>query len=196
MADETTNSTPMPMPEMMDMRPFYSLANEVGEVKTKVADSIFENYKLQVAQTNDINNRAMQTAFHTGSAIEAVKDATMSQFLQTQLSLANSSAKSAAEFAATQTRVMEQGESTRGLIGSIDRENLNTALINTNTALYGNNVAYLGLGSAVGGLNSAYQSANTASALNAFQSQYANQGVINTGTATDIAQTANPTKIG
>lgn len=175
--------------------PFYALSREVEAVKTKVSDSIFENYKLQVAQTNDINNRAMQTAFHTDSALAAVKQATMDQFVQTQLSIARSDAQNAAQFAATQARVMEQGEATRALIGAIDRQNLNTALINTNTALVGGGIAYQGLGLAYGGLNSAYQSANTSSAINAFQSQLATQGVVNTGTMTGTTQTANPTSI-
>ena len=177
------------------MDPFYALAQEVESVKTKVSDSIFENYKLQVAQTNDINNRAMQTAFHTDAALAAVKQATMDQFIQTQLSLARSDAQNAAQFAATQTRVMEQGEATRALISAINRENLNTALINTNTALVGGGLAYNGLGLAYGGLNSAYQSANVTSAVNAFQSQLASQGVVNTGTMTGTTQTNTPTSI-
>ena len=178
------------------MDPFYALAQEVESVKTKVSDSIFENYKLQVAQTNDINNRAMQTAFHTDAALAAVKQATMDQFIQTQLSLARSDAQNAAQFAATQTRVMEQGEATRALISAINRENLNTALINTNTALVGGGVAYGGLGLAYGGLNSAYQSANVNSAVNAFQSQIDNQRVVNTGAMTGTTQTNTPTSIG
>ena len=177
------------------MDPFYALAQEVESVKTKVSDSIFENYKLQVAQTNDINNRAMQTAFHTDAALAAVKQAVMDQFVQTQLALARSDAENAARFAATQTRIMEQGEATRALIGAINRENLNTALINTNTALVGGGLAYAGLGLAYGGLNSAYQSANVNSAINAFQSQLNSQGVINTGTMAGTTQTNTPTII-
>jgi hypothetical protein len=179
---------------MMD--PFYALAQEVESVKEKVSDSIFENYKLQVAQTNEINNRAMQTAFHTDAALAAVKQATMDQFLQNQLSIARSEAKSAAEFAETQTRVMQQGEVTRQLINSIDRQNLNTALVNTNTALVGGGLAYQGLGLAWGGLNSAYQSANVTSAVNAFGSQLDSQRVVNTGTMADTTQTNTPTSIG
>ena len=178
------------------MDPFYALAKEVETVKEKVSDSIFENYKLQVAQTNEINNRAMQTAFHTDAVLASIKQATMDQFLQTQLSLARSDAKSAAEFAATQTLVMEQGARTRALIGDIDRQNLNTALVNANTALVGGGVAYQGLGLAWGGLNSAYQSANVSSAINAFGSQIDSQRVVNTGTMTDTAQTNTPTSLG
>ena len=177
------------------MDPFYALAQEVESVKTKVSDSIFENYKLQVAQTNDINNRAMQTAFHTDAALAALKQATMDQFVQTQLSLARQDAENAARFAATQTRIMEEGSVTRALIADINRQNLNTALINANTALVGGGLAYAGLGLAYGGLNSAYQSANVNSAINAFQSQLNSQGVINTGTMAGTTQTNTPTII-
>jgi hypothetical protein len=53
--------------------PFFSLSQQVGDVKSKVADSIFENYKLQVAQANDINNRAMQVALHDSTALADLK---------------------------------------------------------------------------------------------------------------------------
>jgi hypothetical protein len=55
------------------MDPFYALSREVEATKTKVADSVFENYKLQVAQTNDINNRAMQVALHDTAAFAEIK---------------------------------------------------------------------------------------------------------------------------
>jgi hypothetical protein len=47
------------MADMLTTDPFFALTNQVAGVREKVSDSIFENYKLQVAQTNDINNRAM-----------------------------------------------------------------------------------------------------------------------------------------
>ena len=175
--------------------PFYALSKEVEAVKTKVADSIFENYKLQVAQTNDINNRAMQVALHDAAALADLKQATADGTLQTMLAAARTDAAIGATAMSTQRTVMEQGELTRGLINAINTQNLNTALINTNTALVGGGVAYSGLGLAYGGLNSAYQSANTNSAINAFQSQLTSQGVINTGTMTGTNQTSTPTSI-
>ena len=175
--------------------PFYALSKEVEAVKTKVADSIFENYKLQVAQTNDINNRAMQVALHDTAALADLKQATADGTLQTMLAAARTDAAIGATAMSTQRTVMEQGELTRGLINAINTQNLNTALINTNTALVGGGVAYNGLGLAYGGLNSAYQSANTNSAINAFQSQLTSQGVINTGTMTGTNQTSTPTSI-
>ena len=178
---------------MMD--PFYALSREIEATKTKVADSIFENYKLQVAQTNDINNRAMQVALHDASALADLKQATVEGTLQTMLAASRTDAAIGATAMSTQRTVMEQGEATRALIGAIDRQNLNTALINTNTALVGGGVAYQGLGLAYGGLNSAYQSANTNSAINAFQSQLTSQGVINTGTMSGTNQTSTPTSI-
>ena len=177
------------------MDPFYMLSKDVEATKTKVSDSIFENYKLQVAQTNDINNRAMQVALHDASALADLKQATSEGTLQTMLAAARTDAAIGATAMSTQRTVMEQGEATRALINAIDRQNLNTALINTNTALVGGGVAYSGLGLAYGGLNSAYQSANTNSAINAFQSQLTSQGVINTGTMTGTSQTATPTSI-
>ena len=175
--------------------PFYALSKEVEAVKTKVADSIFENYKLQVAQTNDINNRAMQVALHDTAALADLKQATADGTLQTMLAAARTDAAIGATAMSTQRTVMEQGELTRGLINAINTQNLNTALINTNTALVGGGVAYNGLGLAYGGLNSAYQSANTNSAINAFQSQLTSQGVLNTGTMTGTNQTSTPTSI-
>jgi hypothetical protein len=177
------------------MDPFYALSREIEATKTKVADSVFENYKLQVAQTNDINNRAMQVALHDASALADLKQATSEGTLQTMLAAARTDAAIGATAMSTQRTVMEQGEATRALVNAIDRQNLNTALINTNTALIGGGLAYSGLGLAYGGLNSAYQSANTNSAINAFQSQLTSQGVINTGTMTGTQQTATPTSI-
>lgn len=175
--------------------PFYALSREIEATKTKVSDSIFENYKLQVAQTNDINNRAMQVALHDTSAFADLKQAVADGTLQTMLAAARTDAAIGQTAMATQRTIMEQGELTRGLINSLNTQNLNTALINTNTALIGGGVNYAGLGLAYGGVNAAYQSANTTSAINAFQSQLAQQGVVNTGTMTGTTQTASPTTI-
>jgi hypothetical protein len=171
------------------------LLQNIQDTKTKVSDSIFENYKLQVAQTNDINNRAMQVALHDTSAFADLKQAVADGTLQTMLAAARTDAAIGQTAMATQRTIMEQGELTRGLINSLNTQNLNTALINTNTALIGGGVNYAGLGLAYGGVNAAYQSANTTSAINAFQSQLAQQGVVNTGTMTGTTQTASPTTI-
>jgi len=178
---------------MMD--PFYALSREVEATKTKVAESVFENYKLQVAQTNDINNRAMQVALHDTAALADLKQAVADGTLQGMLAASRTDAVIGATAMATQRTVMEQGEITRGLISGINTQNLNTALINTNTALVGGGLGYQNLGLAYGGLNSAYQSANNTSAINAFQSQLASQGVINTGTMTGTSQANTPTSI-
>ncbi len=178
------------------MDPFYALSREVEAVKTKVSDSIFENYKLQVAQTNDINNRAMQVALHDTAAFADLKAAVSNGTLQTMLAAARTDAAIGQTAASTVRAVMEQGELTRALIQSIDRENLNTALINTNTALVGGGVAYQGLGLATAGINSAVQSANTNSAINAFQSQLTGQRFVNTGNSNGTVQTSTPTSVG
>jgi len=175
--------------------PFYALSREIEATKTKVSDSIFENYKLQVAQTNDINNRAMQVALHDTSALADLKQSVADGTLQTMLAAARTDAAIGQTAMSTQRTIMEQGELTRGLINALNTQNLNTALINTNTALIGGGVNYAGLGLAYGGVNAAYQSANTTSAINAFQSQLAQQGVVNTGTMTGTTQTASPTTI-
>jgi hypothetical protein len=176
--------------------PFFSILQNVQDVKTKVADSIFENYKLQVAQTNDINNRAMQVALHDASALADLKQATSEGTLQTMLAAARTDAAIGATSAAAQRVVMEQGELTRNLINGLNTQNLNTALINTNIGFTGLNGQYAGLGLAYGGAVSAYQSANQVSALNALNSAIASQGVVNTGTMTGTTQTANPNSIG
>jgi len=175
--------------------PFFSLNTQVNDVKTKVADSIFENYKLQVAQTNDINNRAMQVALHDASALADLKQAVADGTLQTMLSAARTDAAIGATAMQTQREIMNQGEMTRGLINALNTQNLNTALINTNTALTGLGGQYAGLGLAYGGAVSAYQSANTVSAVNALNSAIASNGVINTGTMSGTTQTATPTTI-
>ena len=178
------------------MDPFYALSKEVQAVNTKVADSIFENYKLQVAQTSDINNRAMQVALHDAAALADLKAAVNNSTLQTMLSAARTDGALGQTAMSTQRTVMEQGEVTRGLVSAINTQNLNTALINTNTALVGSGVAYNGLGIAAAGVNSAVQSANTNSAVNAFQSQLSGQRFVNTGTSNGTVQTSTPTSVG
>lgn len=183
------------MADMLTTDPFFALTNQVAGVREKVSDSIFENYKLQVAQTNDINNRAMQVALHDASALADLKQATADGTLQTMLAASRTDAAIGATAAATMRAVMEQGELTRGVINALNTQNLNTALINTNTALTGLNGLYGGLGLAYGGAVAAYQSANQVSAVNALGSALASNGIINTGTLTGTTQTATPTTI-
>ena len=176
--------------------PFFHLSRETASLREKISDSIFENYKLQVAQTNDINNRAMQVALHDATALADLKQATSEGTLQTMLAASRTDAQIGATAMSTQRTVMEQGELTRGLIGSLNTQNLNTALINTNTALTGLSGQYAGLGLAYGGAVSAVQSANQINALSALNSAVASQGqnVIGAG-ATGGAQTATPTSV-
>lgn len=183
------------MADMLTTDPFFSLLSNVQDVKTKVADSIFENYKLQVAQTNDINNRAMQVALHDATALADIKQEVSNGTLQTMLAAARTDAAIGQTASATMRAVMEQGELTRGLINGINTQNLNTALINTNSALNGLNGQYAGLGLAYGGAVSAVQSANTSSAINALNSAISSQGLVNTGTMTGTTQTSTPTSI-
>ena len=183
------------MADMLTTDPFFSLSGQIQDVKTKVADSIFENYKLQVAQTNDINNRAMQVALHDATALADLKQEVSNGTLQTMLAASRTDAAIGATAASTMRAVMEQGELTRGLINGINTQNLNTALINTNTALNGLNGQYAGLGLAYGGAVSAVQSANTSSAINALNSAISSQGLVNTGTMTGTTQTSTPTSI-
>jgi hypothetical protein len=175
--------------------PFFSILQNVQDVKTKVADSIFENYKLQVAQANDINNRAMQVALHDTAALADLKQEVSNGTLQTMLAAARTDAAVGATAMATQRTIMEQGELTRNLINGLNTQNLNTALINTNIGFSGLNGQYAGLGLAYGGAVSAVQSANQVSSLNALNSAIASQGVVNTGTMTGTTQTANPNSI-
>jgi hypothetical protein len=172
------------------------LNGQIHSVREKVADSIFENYKLQVAQTNDINNRAMQVALSTTSSLADLKQATADSTLQTMLAAARTDGAIGQTAAATMRAVMEQGELTRGLVNGINTQNLNTALINTNTALSSLGTQFGGLGLAYGGAVGAYQSANQVSAINALGSALASNGIINTGTAANVAQTGTPTSIG
>jgi hypothetical protein len=194
------------MADMLTTDPFFFLSNQIAGTREKVADSIFENYKLQVAQTNDINNRAMQVALHDATALADLKQATAEGTLQTMLAAARTDAaigqtsaaiqRSIADAAITQQRLtMEQAEMTRGLINGLNTQNLNTALINTTVAFTGLNGQYGGLGLAYGGAVAAYQSANQVNAVNALGSALASNGIINTGTLTGTTQTATPTTI-
>lgn len=192
---------------MLTTDPFFALTNQVAGVREKVSDSIFENYKLQVAQTNDINNRAMQVALHDSSALADLKAATSEGTLQTMLAAARTDAAIGQTAAATQRSiadanmntqrvVMEQGEMTRGLINALNTQNLNTALINTNTALTGSGLAYAGLGLAYGGAVSAFNQSSTTSAINALNSAIATQGMVTVGAgAVGGTQTATPTSV-
>ncbi len=186
MADMTTLTTD----------PFFALTGQVNGVREKVSDSIFENYKLQVAQTNDINNRAMQVALHDASELASIKQEIANGTLQAMLAAARTDAQIGATSSALQRLTMEQGEATRRLIVDLNTQNLNTALINTNTALNAQGVQYAGLGLAYGGAVAAYQSANTNSALSALNSAIASQSsnVIGAG-AVGGTQTATPTTV-
>lgn len=175
--------------------PFFSLLQNIQDTKAKVGDSIFENYKLQVAQTNDINNRAMQVALHDATALADLKQAVADGTLQTMLAAARTDAVVAQTAAATQREVANQGELTRGLINALNTQNLNTALINTNTALSGLNGLYGGLGIAYGGAVAAVQSANQVSAINALNSAIASQGQVQVGAGNTAGQTATPTSV-
>jgi hypothetical protein len=185
------------MADMMNLTtdPFFELSREVASLREKVSDSIFENYKLQVAQTNDINNRAMQVALHDAAALADLKQATSDGTLQTMLAAARTDAVIGATAAQAQRTIMEQAEITRNLINGLNTQNLNTALINTNVAFSGLNGQYAGLGLAYGGAVSAVQSANSVNAINALNSAISSQGLVNTGTMTGTTQTSTPTSI-
>ncbi len=195
------------MADMLTTDPFFALTNQVAGVREKVSDSIFENYKLQVAQTNDINNRAMQVALHDATELAAIKQEVSNSTLQTMLAAARTDAAIGQTSAATQRAiadanmntqrvVMEQGEMTRGLVNALNTQNLNTALINTNTALTGSGIAYAGLGLAYGGAVSAFNQSSTTSAINALNSAIATQGMVTVGAgAVGGTQTATPTSV-
>ena len=179
--------------------PFFTLNTQINDVKTKVADSIFENYKLQVAQANDINNRAMQVALHDVSALSDLKQASSNGTLQAMLAAARTDSAIGATAMSTQREVMHQGERDRALANALNTQNLNTALINTNTVLIGVGGQYAGLGLAYGGAVaavSAVQSANSLSAVNALNSAIAGNGIVNTGSMTTSTQTSTPVSIG
>jgi hypothetical protein len=188
MADTTTS--------ILATDPFFSVLQNVQDVKTKVADSIFENYKLQVAQTADINNRAMQVALHDTGSLADLKAAVSKSTLDTMLSSARTDGQLGATAMGTQREIMHQGEFDRNLINGLNTQNLNTALINTNIGFSGLQGQYSGLGLAYGGAVSAWQSANQVSSVNALHSAVANQRFVNTGNATATSQTTSPTSIG
>jgi hypothetical protein len=184
------------MADMLTQDPFFSLTNQVAGVREKVADSVFENYKLQVAQANDVNNRAMQVALHDASELSTIKQEIANSTLQTMLAAARTDAQIGATSSAAQRLTMEQNEATRRLIVDLNTQNLNTALINTNTALTGLGIQFGGLGLAYGGAVSAYQSANSTSAINALNSAIATQGMVTVGAgAVGGTQTATPTSV-
>jgi hypothetical protein len=199
MADITT-STDAGASYNLVLDPFYALSRDIEATKTKVADSVFEGYKLSVAQTNDINNRAMQVALHDTGAISDLKQAVAKGTLETMLAAARTNAAIGATAMSTQRVVMEEGDATRNLANILNTQNLNTALINTNSALVGGGVSYAGLGIGYSQLgtafNSAVQSADISSAVNAFGSQITQQRVVNTGVMTGTVQTNTGTNIG
>jgi hypothetical protein len=175
---------------------FFSLLQNVQGVKEKVADSVFENYKLQVAQANDINNRAMQVALHDATALADLKAAASKGTLETMLAAQRTDAAIGATSAAIQRDVAKQGEFTRNLVNDLNTINLNTALINTNVAFDGMNGQYSDLGLAYGGAVGAYQSANSVSAINATKSSVTGQRFVNTGVSTGTVQSTTSTSIG
>jgi hypothetical protein len=177
------------------MDPFYALSREIESTKTKVADSVFEGYKLSVAQTNDINNRAMQVALHDTTAFADIKQQIADSISQTMLAAERTNAAVGQTSSLTQRMIMEDGVRTRDLIAALNTQNLNTALINQNTALVAGGIGYGQLGLAYGGLNTAVQNANLASATNALQSQIQDQSLVNTGTMTGSNQTQTPTNV-
>lgn len=177
--------------------PMFQIYTKMGEIETKVSDSVFENYKLQVAQTNDINNRAMQTAFHTAAALDALKQAVNDA--NTQSMLAAERLKSTIQLSAAHTDevVMQQGSVTNSIIGSIDRENLSRELTDRATEVIALREGFRGWErdfDALGGVVQAAGVSNQIAALGS-QLQSAGQGFVNTGTATDTVQTSNPTNI-
>lgn len=176
--------------------PFFSLLQNVQDVKTKVVDSIFENYKLQVEQTNDINNRAMQVALYDASVLSDLKAAAAKSTLQSMLSASRTDSVIGQTAMATQRTVMEQGELTRGLVNLVNTQNLNTALINTNTALTGLNGLVGTLGLAYSGAVSAFQSADSVGVVNTLGSAVSGNRIVNTGTQTNTTQTGVATSIG
>jgi hypothetical protein len=186
--------------------PFFHLSRENASLREKVSDSVFENYKLQVAQTNDINNRGMQVALRNATALADLKGAVSKGTLETMLASSRTDAaigattagaqRSIADAAIGQQRLtMEQSEMTRGLVNALNTQNLNTALINTNIGYNGLNTLYGGLGLAYGGAVNATQVATTNSAINALDSAISNQRLINTGNIANTTQTSNPQSI-
>lgn len=180
------------------MDPLFQMYTKLGEVETKVSDSIFENYKLQVAQTNDINNRAMQTAFHTDAALAALKQTVNDANLQSMLAAERLAATVMQSAAHTNEVVLQDGIATRTLIGNIDLQNLNRELTDRSTEAIALREGYRGFERDWGRLNGAFQSASVSSQIAALGSQLqsSRQGVVNTGTMTGTTQTSTPTNIG
>lgn len=112
-----------------------------------------------------------------------------------QLEGARTAAANALGQATLERSLLADGQRTRDLVNGINLQNLQTQMIFQNNQITAGGLAYHGLGLAYGGLNSAYQSANTSSAINAFQSQIASQGVVNTGTMAGTTQSNTPTSI-
>lgn len=196
------------MAEMTNLTtdPFFHLSRENASLREKVSDSVFENYKLQVAQTNEINNRAMQVALNTTTSLADLKGATNKGTLETMIASARTDGiigqtsaaaqRSIADSAFNQQRLtMEQSEMTRDIVNGLNTQNLNTALINTNVAYSGLNTMYGGMGLAYGGAVNATQVATTNSAVNALDSAISNQRLINTGNIANTTQTSNPQSI-
>ena len=194
------------MADMLTIDPFFVLTNQVASTREKISDSIFENYKLQVAQTNDINNRAMQVALQNASSFSDLKSAVSKGTLETMIAAERTAAaigatsagiqRSIADAAIEQQRLtMEEGERTRGLVAGLNTQNLNTALINTNVAYSGLNTLYGGMGLAYGGAVASAQVASTNSAVNSLNSALSNQRLINTGNIANTTQTSTPTSI-
>jgi hypothetical protein len=179
------------------MDPMFQVYTKMGEIETKISDSVFENYKLNVAQTNDINNRAMQTAFHTDATLAALKQAVNDS--NTQNLLAFERLNSAVQLAAAHTNevTMQEGAATRALIGGIDRENLNRQLSDRASEIAALREGYRGWERDWGRLNGAFQAQSVSSQIAALGSQLQSvrQGVINTGTMTGTTQTSTPTNI-
>ena len=179
------------------MDPLFQIYTKMGEIETKVADSVFENYKLNVAQSNDINNRAMQTAFHTDAALAAIKQVVNDANTQNLLGFERLGAAVQLAAAHTNEVTMNEGGATRALIGAIDRENLNRALTDRATEVIALREGFRGYDRDWGRLNGAFQSASVSNQIAALGSQLpsARQGVVNTGTMTGTTQTSNPTNI-
>lgn len=175
--------------------PFFVLTGQINEVKTKVADSVLENYKVQVAQTNDINNRAMQTMISESNMLADIKAQVAAASLAAQLAAARTDASHAAGVAMTQRLILESADGVKQLINVLNAQNLNTSLINTNTALVGSIGQYGALNLAYGGAVAAFQSATTNSAVNALGSALSSNGMVNTGTMAGVGQTSSPTTI-
>ena len=178
--------------------PMFQVYTKMGEIETKVSDSVFENYKLQVAQTNDINNRAMQTAFHTTAALDALKQAVNDS--STQGLLAAERLKAVVQLSAAHTNevTMNEGSATNAIIGSIDRENLSRELTDRATEVIALREGFRGYDRDWFGANGAVQALGVSNQVAALGSQLQSvgQGFVNTGVSTGTTQTSNPTNIG